>query len=96
MQSLEARRCYRDALNSLYSTVKLRNSLVRQIDLMAAPAMSVTLATCTVIQFDTDRIRQFLADIDELTPRISAGIEEVNLYAEDAGLPRVRWQAPYS
>ncbi len=49
----------------------------------------------TVVHFDTDQIRQLLADIGELTPRISAGIDDVNQYADDAGLPRVHWQAPY-
>ncbi len=92
MHSLEARKCYHDAWNRLYSTLQARNSLLRQIDSMAVPAISITMATNMIVQFDTDLARQLLNDVDDLAPRISEGMAEVNRFAEAAELPKLHWQ----
>lgn len=92
MPSLEARRLYQDAWNRLFSTVRTRNDLLRQLNSMVAPAMSITLATSRIVRMDTDLARQLLDEIDELVPRIDEGIAEVNKHAHNAGLPELHWQ----
>ena len=87
------RKPYREAWNRLFEVVKLRNQRLRRLDMMAAPAMSLTMATSMIFEFDTNLARQLLAEIDELTPRINAGIEEVNGYAAKTGAPTVQWQS---
>jgi len=87
------RKLYRDAWNRLFEVVKLRNQRLRRLDTMAAPAMSVTMATTMIFEFDTDLARQLLVEIDELTPRINAGMEEVNGYAAKTGAPTVQWRS---
>ena len=84
---------YREAHNRLFDVVNLRSSVLRRLDMMAAPAMSITLATNMIYEFDTDMARGLLAEIDELTPRIEMGMMEVNGYADKIGSPRVRWQS---
>ena len=93
MATGDLRKYYREAWNRLFEVVKLRNQRLRRLDMMAAPAMSVTLATSMIFEFDTDLARQLFAEIDELTPRINAGMQEVNGYAEKTGAPTVRWQS---
>ena len=93
MVASDFRKQYRDAWTRLFEVVTLRNQRLRQLDMMAAPAMSVTIASSMIFAFDTDLARRLLAEIDELTPRIDDGMREVNGYAEKAGAPTVRWQS---
>ena len=78
----DLRRLYREAWNRLFSVVKMRNNLLRRLDMMAAPAMSMTLATGMIYDFDTDTARELVYQIEELTPHINAGMQELNEYAE--------------
>ncbi len=89
----DLRKLYRDAWNTLFSVVKMRNDLLRRLDMMAAPAMSMTLATGAIYEFDADMARELVSQIEELRPRINALMQEVNKYAELIGSPRIRWQA---
>ena len=93
MATGDLRKQYRDAWDKLFEVVKLRSQHLRRLDKMVAPAMSVTMATSMIFEFDTDLARQLLAEIDELTPRINAGMAEVNGYAAKTGTPTVRWQS---
>ena len=95
MTTGDLRKLYREAWNRLFEVVKLRNKLLRRLDVMATPAISITLATGMLIEFDTDQARALLAEIDRLTPRLKAGVEEVNQYAGRTGSPVVKWQAPH-
>lgn len=74
------RKLYREAWHRLFQLVMRRNGLLRRLDRMVAPAMNLTPATGIVVEFDTDKARLLLAVIDGLTPRITAGVEEVNRY----------------
>ena len=93
MFTVDFRKPYRDAWNRLFEVVKLRNQRLRHLDMMAAPAMSMTLATGMIYEFDTDVARELVNEIDELTPRIEKGMHEVNEYADKVGSPHIRWQS---
>ncbi len=92
MFAVDFRTPYRDAWNRLFGLVKLRNQRLQRLNSMAAPAMSLTLTTGMIYEFDTDLARELLNEIDELTPQIKAGIEEVNGYVDKIGTPEIRWQ----
>ena len=93
MTSNDARKYYREAWAVLFDVVVLRNNLLRRLDMMTRPAMDLTPGSGMVFEFDSDQARGLLRAIDELTPRIRAGMEEVNKYAEQTGSPKVRWQS---
>ena len=78
---------HREAWNRLFDVVELRNKLLRRLAILATRAMDMTPATGMVIEVDTGLARQLLDEINTLTPRIFAGVAEVNLYAEQIGKP---------
>ena len=73
--------------------VNLRNDRLRRLDMMAAPAMSTTLTTCVIYEFEADLARELVSQIEELRPRINAGMQEVNEYAEQVGAQKIHWQS---
>lgn len=87
-----ARELYEEAWHDLFDLVVSRNLLLRRLDKMARVAMDVTPATGLVIEFDVSRAERLVAEIEELNQLISAGIQDVNLYAEQCGAPSVKWQ----
>ena len=93
MTTRDARKLYGEAWNSLFDLVLVRNNFLQRLDMMARPAMDATPAGGIVFEFDTARARALLAEIDELTPGIHAGMEKVNEYAKQTDLPRVHWQS---
>ncbi len=93
MNTADFRKPYREAWNKLFGLVKMRNARLQRLNIMVAPALSITLASGTIYQFDTDLARELLVQIDELTPLIEAGIDEVNRYADRTDSPRVRWKS---
>jgi hypothetical protein len=92
MFTVDFRKPYREAWNRLFGLVKLRNQRLQHLNSMAAPAMSITLAASMIYEFNTDLARELLNEIDDLTPQIKAGIEEVNGYVDKIGTPEIRWQ----
>ncbi len=92
MATANVRELYDLAWHELFDLVESRSKLLRKLDMMARMAMDLTPATGMVIEFDVSRAEQLLAGIDDLMPRISAGIQKVNGYAEQCGRPTIKWQ----
>jgi hypothetical protein len=92
MFNVDFRKPYQEAWNRLFEVVKLRNKRLQHLNTMAAAAMSLTLTTGMIYEFNTDLARGLLNEIDDLTPQIKAGIEEVNAYVDKIGTPEIRWQ----
>ncbi len=86
------RELYDEAWHELFELVAQRNKLLRALEMMTRFAMDMTPASGMVIEFDVSRAEELVAGIDGLTPRISAGIQKVNVYAEQCGRPTVKWQ----
>ena len=86
------RELYDDAWHELFDLVAQRNKLLHTLDMMTKLAMDMTPAAGMVIEFDVSRAEEIVAAIDELTPQISAGIQKVNIYAEQCGSPSIKWQ----
>jgi hypothetical protein len=87
-----ARELYDEAWHELFDLVESRNKLLRSLGMMSNLAMEVTPAAGMVIEFDVSRAEELVAGVDELTHRISAGIQRVNSYAEKCGAPSLKWQ----
>ncbi len=92
MAASNIRELYEEAWHDLFDLVISRNRLLRRLEEMARVAMEMSPATGLVIEFDVSRAEQLVAGIEELNQLISAGIQEVNLYAEQCGAPSVKWQ----
>ena len=88
-----ARKYHDAAWKRLLDLVSARNKLLRHLDMMARPSVDSSPTEGFLFEFDTAQARELLAAIDELTPRITAAMEEANTYAEKMGLPRIRWQS---
>lgn len=86
------REMHDEAWNELFDLVMSRNEVLKRLDMMAKMAMDMTPATGMVIEFDVTRAEELIAAIDDLTPRISAGIQRVNRLAEQCGRPSLKWQ----
>lgn len=83
---------YDDAWNQLFDLVASRNALLRVLETMSRLAMDVTPASGMVIEFEVTRAEELVARIEQLTGEISAGIQEVNILAEQCGAPSIKWQ----
>ncbi len=80
------------AWRELFELVDKRNTALRRLEMMAKLAMDMTPATSMVIEFDVVRAEELIAAVDDMTPRITEGMQRVNALAEKCGRPSLRWQ----
>ena len=86
-----AARRYAEACKRLEELLKQRNKVLHRLADGAMVAITGTTGTAIVIEFDVGDAQGYLERVDKLTPRISAAMDDVNRYAEEAGKPQVQW-----
>ncbi len=86
------RELYDEAWHELFDLVEMRSKVLHKLATMSSLATDMTPATGMVIEFDVTRAEELIAAVDDMTPRITEGIQRVNALAEKCGKPSLRWQ----
>ena len=79
------------AWKQLSDLVQERSRLLRSLAQMATIAAEITPATGMMVEFDIEKARPLLDQVEDLTPQIAAGIVQVNRHARGIGKPQIRW-----
>ncbi len=92
MPEEDVRDLYYAAWERLEQLVLERSKLLHALEAPAQVPLDITSVTGFVIEYDTAAARDVLNAIDELTPRISAAMGELNGYARQIGRKGVEWR----
>ncbi len=87
----EVRVLYDTTTSRLFGLVRARNTLLMQLDQMIRPLMSTSPLVGLVAEFDTQKARDLLRRVDDLTPQIVATMQEANGYARRLRRLEIRW-----
>ncbi len=87
----DAHTLHDQAVEKLSELVQERSRLLRKLARMTTAAADIMPETNLVVEFDIARARDLVAQIEELTPEIAAGVVQVNLRARQIGVPQIRW-----
>ncbi len=80
---------YEAAWKKLSNLITLRNDLLTELKRLASPAADLSLATGMFYQFDADRAKAIVQEVETLTPAILGDIEVVNELAGVIGRPKI-------
>ncbi len=82
---------HEEACRDLSELVQRRSRALRKLEKMAKAAAEIKPSTGIVVEFELERARDILAEVEELAPELAAGVVRVNRHARKIGKRQIHW-----